>query len=135
LPVVVVTLLSRQGYFRQEIDAAGRQHEHPVSWSPADHMKLMGPLVRVQIEGRLVQVQAWRYDVASLGIPGVVVPVYFLDTDVEGNDPATGHHRRALRRDDACLKQEVISASAGCACSRRSGTACASTMNEGHAAC
>ena len=99
LPVVVVTLLSRQGYFRQEIDAAGRQHEHPVSWNPAAHMKLQGPRVRVQIEGRLVQIQAWRYDVESLGVPGVVVPVYFLDTDVEGNDPRDReHHRRALRR-------------------------------------
>src|SRR5512137_1364625 len=72
LPVVVVTLMSRQGYFRQEIDAAGWQHEHPVSWDPAAHMKLQGPRVRVQIEGRLVQIQAWRYNVESLGIAGTV---------------------------------------------------------------
>src|SRR5512134_1408517 len=68
LPVVVVTLLSRQGYFRQEIDAAGRQHEHPVAWDPSAHMLLQGPRVRIRIEGRTVQVQAWRYEVASLGV-------------------------------------------------------------------
>ena len=32
LPVVFVTLLSRAGYFRQEIDAEGRQVEHPDPW-------------------------------------------------------------------------------------------------------
>ncbi len=30
LPLVAVTLVSRAGYFRQEIDAQGRQVEHPV---------------------------------------------------------------------------------------------------------
>jgi len=32
LPMVFVTLASRQGYLRQEIDAQGRQVEHPDPW-------------------------------------------------------------------------------------------------------
>ena len=137
LPVVVVTLMSRYGYFRQEIDAAGRQHEHPVSWSPADHMKLQGPLVRVQIEGRLVQIQAWRFDVASLGIPGVVVPVYFLDTDVEGNDPRDRKITDALYSGDDRhrFKQEVILGVGGVRMLEALGYASLRKyhMNEGHA--
>ena len=34
LPVVFVTLLSRAGYFRQQIDADGQQVEHPDWWEP-----------------------------------------------------------------------------------------------------
>src|SRR5512139_3453345 len=110
LPVVVVTLLSRQGYFRQEIDGAGRQHEHPVAWNPADTMKLQKQRVRILVEGRSVQIQAWRYDVQSLGSPGVVVPVYFLDTDVRDNDPRDRAITDALYGGDTRhrLKQEAV---------------------------
>src|SRR5512135_664944 len=34
LPFVAVSLVSRAGYFTQEIDAAGRQIEHPAEWDP-----------------------------------------------------------------------------------------------------
>ena len=110
LPVVVITLLSRQGYFRQEIDPAGRQSEHPVSWDPAAHMQLQGPCVHVQIEGRPVVIQAWRYDVKSHGVPGAFVPVYFLDTAVEDNDPRDRSITDALYGGDDRhrFKQEVI---------------------------
>ena len=37
------------------------------------------------MEGREVQVRAWRFDV--VGVSGHVIPVFLLDTDVEGNDP------------------------------------------------
>jgi starch phosphorylase len=36
IPMVGVTLVSRLGYFRQEIDSQGRQVEHPDPWNPAD---------------------------------------------------------------------------------------------------
>ncbi|MHB8834426.1 MAG: alpha-glucan family phosphorylase [Candidatus Methylomirabilia bacterium] len=137
LPVVVVTLMCRQGYFRQEIDAAGRQHEHPVAWDPAANMKLQGPLVRVQIEGRLVQIQAWRFDVLSLGVPGSVVPVYFLDTDVEGNDPRDRSITGALYGGDDRhrLKQEVVLGVGGVRMLEALGYSSLRKyhMNEGHA--
>ena len=34
LPFVTVSLVSRAGYFRQEIDTEGRQIEHPDIWQP-----------------------------------------------------------------------------------------------------
>ena len=34
LPVVAVSLIYKKGYFRQEIDASGRQIEHPELWNP-----------------------------------------------------------------------------------------------------
>ena len=36
LPFVPVTLISRKGYFRQQLDSCGRQTEYPAVWEPSD---------------------------------------------------------------------------------------------------
>ena len=41
LPFVAVTLISRKGYFTQELDEKGWQREKPVIWEPAEHMELL----------------------------------------------------------------------------------------------
>jgi starch phosphorylase len=138
LPVVVVTLLSRQGYFRQQLDADGRQHEHPVAWDPAQHMKLQSVRVRVKIEGRETAVRAWRYDVEG-HMPGSgSVPVFFLDTDVEGNDPRDRAITDQLYGGDARhrLKQEAVLGIGGVRLLEALGYAKLRKfhMNEGHAA-
>jgi starch phosphorylase len=38
LPMVAVTLLTKKGYFIQELDEHGKQTERPVSWDPAKFM-------------------------------------------------------------------------------------------------
>ena len=83
VPLVAVTLLHRQGYFRQRLDASGWQHEEPVPWNVADHLREMSPRSLVTIEGRTAQIRAWKYDVVGVG--GFVVPVYFLDSDLPEN--------------------------------------------------
>jgi len=85
LPMVAVTLLYRKGYFRQHLDAAGNQSESPVAWVPEEVLESLAPRVTIGIEGRSVQVCAWRHVVR--GVFGHVVPVYFLDTDIEDNSP------------------------------------------------
>lgn len=85
LPMVGVTLLYHKGYFRQHLDAEGRQTETPYYWDPERFLELMEPRVSIKLEGRDVQIQAWRYQV--IGITHKEVPIYFLDTVVEGNDP------------------------------------------------
>jgi starch phosphorylase len=35
IPMVAVTLLSKKGYFRQDIDSDGRQIEYPIDWDPS----------------------------------------------------------------------------------------------------
>jgi starch phosphorylase len=86
LPVVAVTLLSRRGYFRQEIDPQGNQTEHPDSWDPAGLLEPEPQRVTVTIGGRPVAIKAWRYDHQSP--VGGKVPIWFLDTDLPENDPA-----------------------------------------------
>jgi starch phosphorylase len=85
LPMVGVSLLHRKGYFFQRLDADGRQREEPVLWSPDDWVTPVDARATVTIEDRPVSVKAWRYQV--VGATGAQVPVFLLDTDVDGNDP------------------------------------------------
>ena len=81
--LVAVTLLHRQGYFRQRLDGAGNQREEPQQWSPAEWLEEIPVRAHVEMEGRQVAVRAWRYVV--MGVTGESVPVYLLDTDLEEN--------------------------------------------------
>jgi len=83
LPFVPVTLMSKKGYFVQEIDSKGHQTEKPAVWDPAKLMKLAPEKVSVSIEGREVFIQAWIYFVESPR--GSVVPVIYLDVDLPEN--------------------------------------------------
>src|SRR3954468_1576530 len=86
LPIVGVSLLHRQGFFRQRLGADGTQSEVAASWEPERHMELIRDVkVEVGIEGRSVCIQAWRYTVR--GASGDNVEVYFLDADLAENDP------------------------------------------------
>src|SRR5437868_8296416 len=51
LPVVFVTLASRQGYLRQEIGPLGDQIDAPDPWDPATYAKPIDVMVAVEIEG------------------------------------------------------------------------------------
>jgi glycogen phosphorylase len=83
LPLVGVTLISRRNYFKQKLDANGKQTEAQNEWFPEKYMTLLPNEVNVQIEGRTVKVKAWLYKYQS--ITGSIVPVLFLDTDFDAN--------------------------------------------------
>jgi len=108
LPLITVTLVSKRGYFQQEIDEQGKQIEHPVEWEPSKIMELLPTEVKVQIQNRDVKVKAWLYNVQSL--TGGVVPICFLDTDVEGNFPEDREITSFLYGGDERyrLKQEIV---------------------------
>jgi starch phosphorylase len=84
-PVAGVTLVYRQGYFRQHLDSQGNQTESPAAWTPEEILEPMEPQVTITIEGRQVKVRAWRYEIQ--GLSGHKVPVYFLDTALPENSP------------------------------------------------
>jgi len=108
LPMVAVTILTKKGYFIQELDEHGKQTEYPVSWDPCRSMTLLPARITVQIEGRDVLVQAWEYNVESL--TGGCVPIFFLDTDIEGNAPEDREITHYLYGGDLAyrLKQEIV---------------------------
>lgn len=83
LPMVAVTLVSRAGYFRQEIDAGGNQIEHPDNWEPAEHATPLDAKVAIEIGGRTVWVSGWLYIIQ--GHLNGRQPVILLDTSLPEN--------------------------------------------------
>lgn len=86
IPLVAISLIHRKGYFDQRLDSRGNQLESPVKWSPEEHFTRVSSTVSIFIEGRGVRVGAWKY--MFRGITGHAVPLIFLDTDLEENEPA-----------------------------------------------
>jgi starch phosphorylase len=137
LPIIGVTLVYHHGYFVQSLDASGNQREAPEMWDPRARMQRVDRTVTVNVEGRDVLVGAWRYDV--LGAGGSVVPVFLLDTDLDGNDPQDRALSAALYAGDHRYRlcQETILGFGGFAMLEALGLGDSIGtfhMNEGHSA-
>jgi len=135
LPLIGVTLISRAGYFRQQIDSAGRQLELPASWEPSRWARPLDAKVAVRIEGRPVWVRAWLYVIESH--LGGRAPVILLDTDLPENAPADRDITHYLYGgdDEYRLKQEMILGMGGVRVLHALGfEVSAYHMNEGHSA-
>lgn len=136
LPLVAVTLLYRSGHFFQRLDAQGAQTEEPVKWILEDFLQPIDARVAVQLEGRTVQIRAWRYLVT--GQTGCQVPVYFLDTDLPENSEWDRTLTGVLYGGDQYYRfcQEVLLGTGGMRMLRALGHQRVSRfhLNEGHAA-
>ncbi|HYB65550.1 MAG TPA: hypothetical protein VEC59_09865, partial [Steroidobacteraceae bacterium] len=135
LPLVGVTLVSRAGYFRQELDAEGRQIEHPALWDPARWAAPLDAKVAVWIEDRAIWAGAWLYVIES--DLGGRTPVILLDTDLAENAPADREITHYLYGGDDRyrLMQEMILGLGGARMLRALGFEIgAYHMNEGHSA-
>jgi starch phosphorylase len=108
LPVVAVTILTKKGYFKQELDIYGRQTELPDEWDPNNFMTPLKERVSVFIEGREVYIGAWLYVVESMRGPRI--PILFLDTDLPENAPEDRGITHHLYGGDQVyrLKQEIV---------------------------
>jgi starch phosphorylase len=108
LPMVAVTLVSRMGYFRQEIDAKGHQVEHPDPWNPNTFAVPLDAMVAVTIEGRPVWIRGWLY--VLQGRMNGHQPVILLDTDLEQNSSEDRQLTHYLYGGDITyrLKQEIV---------------------------
>lgn len=108
LPMVAVTLLTKKGYFKQELDIFGRQTELPDDWDPNIFMVSLKERAVVLIEKREVQIAPWLYVVASA--TGGKVPIIFLDTDLPENSPEDRGITHCLYGGDSAyrFKQEII---------------------------
>ena len=136
LPMIGLTLLHRQGYFRQHLDVTGNQLESPAVWNFEEVLEPMAPRILVPIEGQQVHLCAWRHLVR--GVFGHTVPVYFLDTGLEDNSPGEQSLTDSLYGGNSYhrLCQEVVLGMGGIAMLDALGFKNIDTfhMNEGHAA-
>ena len=135
VPLVAFTLVHRKGYFQQHLDATGMQTEEVQPWNPADFCTEEAARATVAIEGRVVTVRAWRYDLE--GCTGHVVPIYLLDTDLEGNSGWDRGLTDHLYGGDTNyrLQQEIVLGMGGVRMANALGLHVnVYHMNEGHAA-
>lgn len=107
LPMVGVTLLSKEGYFDQEINAKGEQLEFSARQYDFAKLQKTNARVNVMIGNDKVRVQAWRY-VVNTG--KIEIPVFLLDTDIPKNPDKYRHLTNQLYGGDKELRllQETI---------------------------
>jgi glycogen phosphorylase len=137
VPLLGVGLLYTRGYFDQRLRLDGWQEDQDerfdASLTPLERVLLPGgdPCVaRLDMGGRSVGLGAWRMMVGR-------VPIYLLDTDLEGNHPTDRGltHRLYAGDSEMRLRQEWILGVGGVRVLRALGLAPASWhSNEGHAA-
>ena len=133
-PMVAVSLIHRCGYFAQHLDELGQQTETDVCWAP-ETLPLAGQTICLTLQGRPITICAWRFDV--VGVSGHVIPVFLLDTNVEGNDSWDRHLTDHLYGGDSYYRlcQEAVLGLGGIHLLHALG--CRPEvfhMNEGHAA-
>jgi glycogen phosphorylase len=139
IPLVGVSLLYRQGYLRQRIDHDGWQHDVPANLDPRAEPTTQvfnedgSPLhVEVDLEngGQPLCLAVWKVQVGR-------VPIYLLDSDVDGNPEWTRELSSRLYGGDTehRLRQEIVLGIGGVRLLRSLGIEPAYWhANEGHAA-
>ncbi|MFZ1085813.1 MAG: alpha-glucan family phosphorylase [Terracidiphilus sp.] len=135
VPLVAFSLVHRKGYFQQHLDVAGRQTEDIQPWNPSDFCTEEKARVTVSVEDRIVTVRCWRYD--HVGRYGHIVPIYLLDTDLDGNSPWDRGLTDHLYGGDTNyrLQQEIVLGMGGARMASALGHRVnVFHMNEGHAA-
>ncbi|MDH3262716.1 MAG: alpha-glucan family phosphorylase [Paracoccaceae bacterium] len=135
LPVVFVTLASREGYLRQSLDGDGNQISAPDPWEITDRAEPLEVMIALRIGGRPVWVRPWLY--LHRADAGSTVPVLLLDTRLDQNDPADrGITDRLYGGDEEYrLKQEIVLGIGGPRVLQALGFGIKTYhMNEGHSA-
>ncbi len=137
VPMVAVGLLYQKGYFHQRLRADGTQEAIAETFDPElMPLKWIDPgngdehLAAVRLEDRLVHVGAWRIDLGC-------VPIYLLDTDVNGNNDEDRELTAQLYSGDDRMRvrQEMILGIGGVRVLRALGiTPSFWHLNEGHTA-
>lgn len=135
LPMVAVSLISRAGFFRQELDGGGRQQERAAHWNPSLWAEPLDAKIAVHIGERMVWIRAWLYVLE--GHMGGRQPVLLLDTDLDENAPEDREITHYLYGGDSTyrLKQEIVLGLGGARLLQATGfTIRHFHMNEGHSA-
>ena len=138
LPAVCVSQVNENGYCKQILEEDGTQVSEEDPWPVEEYCEELDVEVTVPIYGRDVTVTAWQYDVVSEK-SGETVPIIYLDTNVESNDPDAQEYTKRLYSpgygEDHQLAQEIILGIGGTRILDELGYEVdVYHMNEGHAA-
>lgn len=134
-PMLGITLLNNQGYFKQVINKAGEQEEKPDRYNYRKFKKMIAETF-IYIGKDKVKIRAWEYIIK--GYTNHLVPVYFLDTNLKENKKEYRKLTGQLYKvdDEYRLSQEIILGRGGVKILRILGYKNIEKyhLNEGHAA-
>lgn len=85
--MVAISLLYKEGYFKQIIDQEGKQREVYPKFVPEPILSELSHIFSINLNGKEIFIKACVYNHQSIN--GFTVPIYFLDTDIPENDDET----------------------------------------------
>ncbi len=137
IPLVAVALTYTGGYFYQVINHDGSQFDKRLRWEFTDEFYRCKKTAVIEVYGKPLKVQCWRYDI--LGQTGHEIPLYLLETNVEGNEDwmkGLTHMLYDSQKPEIRLMQEMILGMGGVKILNLHELENLETyhMNEGHAA-
>ncbi|MHA1830551.1 MAG: alpha-glucan family phosphorylase [Candidatus Helarchaeota archaeon] len=85
IPMVAVTLCYAAGYFYQMIGPYGDQISKNIRWQFSSNFDKLPIVIPIKIQGKEFKIGTWVYNIIGKR-NGFVIPVFLLDSDVEGNE-------------------------------------------------
>ena len=109
LPMCAVTLLYKEGYFKQRLDDEGNQTEVYPRFDPDPLLRKLPIKFTLPLRKRDVWIQVYQYKYT--GLTGHEIPIYFLDTDLEENfedDKAITLRLYSGDKDNRILQEAIL---------------------------
>jgi starch phosphorylase len=109
MKMCAITLLYKEGYFKQRIDEDGFQTETYPRFDPHPLIEQMDLRFSLQLQNRKVSVQVFKFDYDSNS--GHRVPIYYLDTDLDENtkeDRSITHRLYSGDKDHRILQESIL---------------------------
>jgi len=135
-PMIGITLLYKNGYFKQVLSETGEQIEQEDKW---DYEKLLtntGKKIKIQLKNEVLNLEIWEYEIR--GATGSKVKVYFLNADLQENSQDSRYISYNLYTpfENTRLKQEIALGLGGVKALQELGYKDISTyhLNESHVA-
>ncbi len=106
VPAVCITLLYKKGYTLQRLTPHGMQLDFDTLWDYKRKLTRLDVSIEVPFGDKKQKVACWEYTIRSKED----IKVFFLDADVEGNDPEIRRLNDKLYFDDGIyrLRQEIL---------------------------
>ncbi len=129
-----ITLLYREGYFKQHINEKGIQTETYPRFDPTPLLKKVDVSFSIVLRKRKILIQVYQFN--YIANSGHIVPIFFLDTDIEANSIQDRHITNRLYSgdEDHRILQEAVLGFGGLEFLKNFKQSNISTyhMNEGH---
>ncbi|MBA65784.1 MAG: alpha-glucan phosphorylase [Candidatus Marinimicrobia bacterium] len=109
ISMCAITLLYKEGYFKQRLDEEGVQTETYPRFDPDPLIKQMDLNFSIQLRNRKVFIQVFKFEYVADS--GDRVPIFFLDTDTDKNideDRFITHRLYSGDKDHRILQESVL---------------------------